>query len=79
MALTLDGQDLPSQSQLKARQRLGAGPLVQLSDLLTEAWGSARQVHPDSLRKLAIDGVVWPNPDIADNQHVSLGTSSHAC
>lgn len=69
MALTLDGQDLPAPSaSVQARQRLGAEPLEHLFGLLTQAWGRAHPVHPDSLRVLAVDGVVWSAPDSADNR-----------
>lgn len=64
MALTLDGQDLPvPSSSVQARQRLGAQPLAHLFGLLTDAWGRAHPVHPEALRVLAVDGVVWSAPD----------------
>ena len=69
MALTLDGQDLPvPSSSVGARQRLGAEPLAHLFGLLTQAWGRAHPVHPEDLRVLAVDGVVWSAPDSADNR-----------
>jgi Insertion element 4 transposase N-terminal/Transposase DDE domain len=71
MSLTLDGQDLPAPSaSVQARQRLGAEPLAHLFGLLTDAWGRAHPVHPESLRVLAVDGVVWSAPDSADNRQV---------
>lgn len=71
MALTLDGQALPAPSaSVQARQRLGAEPLAHLFALLTQAWGRAHPVHSDSLRVLAVDGVVWSAPDSADNRQV---------
>lgn len=64
MALTLDGQDLPAPSaSVQARQRLGPEPLAHLFGLLTQAWGRAHPVHPDALRVLAVDGVVWSAPE----------------
>jgi Insertion element 4 transposase N-terminal/Transposase DDE domain len=74
MALTLDGQDLPvPSSSVQARQRLGAEPLAHLFGLLTDAWGRAHPVHEESLRVLAVDGVVWSAPDSADNRQ-ALGS-----
>lgn len=74
MALTLDGQDLPAPSaSVQARQRLGPEPLAHLFGLLTQAWGRAHPVHPDALRVLAVDGVVWSAPDSADNRQ-ALGS-----
>jgi hypothetical protein len=74
MALTLDGQDLPvPSSSVQARQRLGAEPLAHLFALLTDAWGRAHPVHAESLRVLAVDGVVWSAPDSADNRQ-ALGS-----
>jgi hypothetical protein len=71
MALTLDGQALPAPSaSVQARQRLGAEPLAHLFGLLARAWGRAHPVHPDSLRVLAVDGVVWSAPDSADNRQM---------
>lgn len=71
MALTLDGQDLPvPSSSVQARQRLGAEPLAHLFALLTKAWGRAHPVHEESLRVLAVDGVVWSAPDSVDNRQV---------
>lgn len=71
MALTLDGQALPvPSSSVQARQRLGADPLEHLFTQLTQAWGRAHPVHPDALRVLAVDGVVWSAPDSADNRQV---------
>jgi Transposase DDE domain/Insertion element 4 transposase N-terminal len=72
MALTLDGQDLPPvpSSCVQARQRLGAEPLAHLFGLLTDAWGRAHPVHQESLRVLAVDGVVWSAPDSVDNRQV---------
>lgn len=71
MALSLDGQDLPAPSaSVQARQRLGAEPLAHLFGLLTQAWGRAHPVHEDTLRVLAVDGVVWSAPDSADNRQV---------
>lgn len=76
MSLTLDGQELPAPSaSVQARQRLGAEPLAHLFGLLTEAWGRAHPVHEESLRVLAVDGVVWSAPDSADNREV-LGSGS---
>ena len=69
MALTLDGQALPAPSaSVQARQRLGAEPLEHLFGLLTGAWGRAHAVHEQTLRVLAVDGVVWSAPDSADNR-----------
>lgn len=74
MALTLDGQALPAPSaSVQARQRLGAEPLAHLFGLLTRVWGRAHPVHQDSLRVLAVDGVVWSAPDSADNRQ-ALGS-----
>ena len=74
MALTLDGQELPvPSSSVQARQRLGAEPLAHLFGLLTDAWGRAHPVHEESLRVLAVDGVVWSAPDSADNRQ-ALGS-----
>lgn len=74
MALTLDGQDLPvPSSSVQARQRLGAEPLAHLFGLLTDAWGRAHPVHEESLRVLAVDGVVWSAPDSPDNRQ-ALGS-----
>jgi hypothetical protein len=74
MALTLDGQDLPvPSSSVQARQRLGAEPLAHLFGLLTDAWGRAHPVHAESLRVLAVDGVVWSAPDSQDNRQ-ALGS-----
>ena len=74
MALTLDGQDLPvPSSSVQARQRLGAEPLAHLFDLLTNAWGRAHPVHEQTLRVLAVDGVVWSAPDSLDNRE-TLGS-----
>jgi len=74
MALTLDGQDLPvPSSSVQARQRLGAEPLAHLFGLLTDAWGRAHPVHAQSLRVLAVDGVVWSAPDSPDNRQ-ALGS-----
>ncbi len=74
MALTLDGKDLPVPSaSVQARQRLGPEPLAHLFGLLTQAWGRAHPVHPDALRVLAVDGVVWSAPDSADNRQ-TLGS-----
>ncbi|MDO9004090.1 MAG: IS4 family transposase [Aquabacterium sp.] len=74
MALTLDGQDLPApSSSVQARQRLGAEPLAHLFGLLTDAWGRAHPVHQESLRVLAVDGVVWSAPDSQDNRQ-ALGS-----
>lgn len=71
MALTLDGQALPAPSaSVQARQRLGPEPLAHLFGLLTQAWGRAHPVHPESLRVLAVDGVVWSAPDSVDNRQV---------
>lgn len=71
MALTLDGQDLPvPSSSVWARQRLGAEPLAHLFGLLTDAWGRSHPVHPESLRVLAVDGVVWSTPDSQKNRQV---------
>ena len=71
MALTLDGQELPAPSaSVQARQRLGPEPLAHLFGLLTQAWGRAHPVHSDSLRVLAVDGVVWSAPDSVDNRQV---------
>lgn len=49
---------------------LGAEPLAHLFGLLTQAWGRAHPVHPEALRVLAVDGVVWSAPDSADNRQV---------
>lgn len=69
MTLTLDGLDLPvSSSSVQARQRLGAEPLAHLFGLLTNAWGRAHPVHEESLRVLAVDGVVWFATDSHDNR-----------
>ena len=69
MALTLDGQELPAPSaSVQARQRLGAQPLAHLFELLTRAWGRAHAAHEQTLRVLAVDGVVWSAPDSADNR-----------
>jgi hypothetical protein len=69
MALTLDGQDLPApSSSVQARQRLGAEPLAHLFGLITDAWGRAHPVHEESLRVLAVDGVIWSAPDSVDNR-----------
>jgi len=74
MALTLDGQDLPvPSSSVQARQRLGAEPLAHLFGLLTDAWGRAHPVHAQSLRVLAVDGVVWSAPDSVNNRQ-ALGS-----
>jgi hypothetical protein len=71
MALTLEGQALPApSSSVQARQRLGAEPLEHLFMQLTQAWGRAHSVHPESLRVLAVDGVVWSAPDSEDNRRV---------
>jgi len=71
MALTLNGQDLPvPSSSVQARQRLGCEPLAHLFGLLTDAWGRSHPVHPESLRVLAVDGVVWSAPDSQDNRQV---------
>ena len=71
MALTLDGQELPAPSaSVQARQRLGAEPLEHLFGLLTQAWGRAHPVHEETLRVLAVDGVVWSAPDSANNRQV---------
>ena len=71
MALTLDGQELPAPSaSVQARQRLGAEPLEHLFGLLTQAWGRAHPVHEETLRVLAVDGVVWSAPDSASNRQV---------
>lgn len=71
MALTLDGQDLPvPSSSVQARQRLGAEPLAHLFGLLADAWGRANPVHQESLRVLAVDGVVWSASDSVDNREV---------
>ncbi len=71
MALTLEGQELPApSSSVQARQRLGAEPLEHLFTLLTQAWGRSHPVHEESLRVLAVDGVVWSAPDSADNRQV---------
>ena len=71
MALTLDDQELSAPSaSVQARQRLGAEPLEHLFGLLTEAWGRAHQVHQDTLRVLAVDGMVWSAPDSADNRQL---------
>lgn len=74
MALTLDGQELPvPSSSVAARQRLGAEPMAHLFGLLTQAWGRAHPVHEETLRVLAVDGVVWSAPDSADNRQ-ALGS-----
>lgn len=74
MALTLEGKDLPVPSaSVQARQRLGPEPLAHLFGLLTQAWGRAHPVHPDALRVLAVDGVVWSAPDSAGNRQ-TLGS-----
>lgn len=74
MALTLDGQDLPvPSSSVQARQRLGAEPLAHLFGLLTDAWGRAHPVCEESLRVLAVDGVVWSAPDSQANRQ-ALGS-----
>lgn len=71
MALTLDGQNLPApSSSVQARQRLGAEPLEHLFALLTDAWGRSHPVQPESLRVLAVDGVVWSAPDSLGNREV---------
>lgn len=71
MALTLDGQELPVPSaSVQARQRLGPEPLAHLFELLTQAWGRAHPVHEQTLRVLAVDGVVWSAPDSVDNRRV---------
>lgn len=71
MALTLDGQELPAPSaSVQARQRLGPEPLAHLFGLLTQAWGRCHPVHADTLRVLAVDGVVWSAPDSVDNRQV---------
>lgn len=76
MALTLDGQELPvPSSSVQARQRLGAEPLEHLFGLLTEAWGRAHPVHEETLRVLAVDGLVWSVPDSVDNRQ-ALGSGS---
>lgn len=74
MALTLGGQDLPvPSSSVQARQRLGAEPLAHLFGLLTDAWARAHPVHAQSLRVLAVDGVVWAAPDSVGNRQ-ALGS-----
>lgn len=74
MALTLDGQALPVPSaSVQARQRLGPEPLAHLFELLTQAWGRAHPVHEQTLRVLAVDGVVWSAPDSVDNRQ-ALGS-----
>lgn len=74
MALTLEGQALPvPSSSVQARQRLGSEPLAHLFALLTDAWGRAHPVQEQSLRVLAVDGVVWSAPDSPDNRQ-ALGS-----
>ena len=59
LALTLERQDLPvPSSSVQARQRLGAEPLEHLFGLLTQAWGRSHPVQEETLRVLAVDGVV---------------------
>ena len=71
MALTLEGQELPApSSSVQARQRLGPQPLEHLFALLTQAWGRAHPVHEESLRVLAVDGVLWSAPDSAGNRQI---------
>lgn len=71
MALTLEGKELPAPSaSVQARQRLGPEPLEHLFGLLTRAWGRAHPVHEQTLRVLAVDGVVWSAPDSTDNRQV---------
>ena len=58
LELSLDGRPLPVPSaSVQARQRLGEEPLAHLFGLLTQAW-SRSQERGDSLRILAVDGVV---------------------
>lgn len=76
MALSLDGQSLPAPSaSVQARQRLGAQPLAHLFGVLTDAWGRAQAVDQQSLRVLAVDGVVWSAPDSAPNRQ-TLGSGA---
>ena len=71
LALTLEGQDLPvPSSSVQARQRLGAEPLEHLFGLLTQAWGRSHPVHEETLRVLAVDGVVWSAPGSVDNRQM---------
>lgn len=75
LELSLDGQTLPAPSaSVQARQRLGEEPLAELFGLLTRAW--SRQAHAQqTLRVLAVDGVVWSAPDTPDNR-AQLGSCS---
>lgn len=66
LALTLDGLPTAPSAVVQARQRLGEEPLASLFGLLTRAWRGVPQA--DTLRVLAVDGVVWSAPDTLDNR-----------
>lgn len=75
--LSLDGQTLPAPSvSVQARQRLGEEPLAGLFALLTQAWSRPAAHAQQSLRVLAVDGVVWSAPDTPENR-VQLGSCSN--
>lgn len=75
LELCLDAQPLPVPSaSVQARQRLGEEPLAQLFGLLTQAW-SRSGAGMDTLRVLAVDGVVWSAPDTPQNRQ-QLGSCS---
>ena len=73
LELVCDDQPLPAPSvSVQARQRLGEDPLAELFGLLTQAW-SRPALHRQTLRVLAVDGVVWSAPDTPENR-VQLGS-----
>lgn len=75
--LSLDGQTLPAPSaSVQARQRLGEEPLAGLFGLLTQAWSRPAAHAQQSLRVLAVDGVVWSAPDTPENR-AQLGCCSN--
>lgn len=76
LELSLDGQALPAPSVgVQARQRLGEEPLAELFGLLTRAWSRAQAPAQQTLRVLAVDGVVWATPDTPENR-AQLGSCS---
>ncbi len=80
LELSLNGQPLPAPSaSVQARQRLGEEPLAQLFGLLTQAWSRSKpSTTQQSLRVLAVDGVVWAAPDTPDNrQHLGSCSTQH--
>jgi len=67
LSLSLDDKPLPAPSaSVQARQRLGCQPLEQLFELLARAWSRPSQAQ--SMRVLAVDGVVWCAPDTPENR-----------